>query len=110
MAAEIEARIRQMLMAKTTSAGLENALFGPLGLFQKLAKTKEEREALSKTKLFQLAQARISQILRAELEAEQRRIEEICPPPDFSIEETFEDATDIASPNGPIAPKTPTAS
>lgn len=108
MSAEVEDRIRQLLMAKTTSAGLSNALFGPMGLFNKLAKTEEERRAISNTKLFQLARARITQIMRAEIEAERRRIEQICPPPDFSLADTFENTNGVVNPSDTAASNTPT--
>jgi hypothetical protein len=80
MSEAIENRIRALLRAKTTSQALSNALFGPGGLFGKLAKTEQERRALTQTPLFQQAEARIMEIERAELAAKLQRIEEVCPP------------------------------
>jgi hypothetical protein len=62
-----------------------------MGLFGKLAKTEQERRAISQTPLFKQAHDRIMEIERAEmaaeLAAEIRRIEEICPPANSSVAE-----------------------
>lgn len=80
MSQEIERRIQSLLTAKTTSRALSNALFGPMGLFGKLARTEPERRAMTQTPLFKQAHARIMEIERAEHAALLRRIEEECPP------------------------------
>ena len=108
MSQEIENRIRALLSAKTTSQALSNALFGPTGLFGKLGKTEEERRAISQTPLFKQAHARIMEIERAEmaadLAAEFRRIEEICPP----ARNPADQVNGVANPNADRSEQSPT--
>jgi hypothetical protein len=108
MSQEIENRIRALLSAKTTSRTLSNALFGPMGLFGKLGATEEQRRAISQTPLYKQAHARIMEIERAEmaadLEAELRRINEVCPPANLPSAE----GNGVADPDAAQAPKVPT--
>ncbi len=84
MSEAIERRILDLLTAKSTSQALSNALFGPLGLFNKIAQTEQERQAVAKTPLFQQAHARIMELERAEIAALLLRIDEEAPPADSS--------------------------
>jgi hypothetical protein len=109
MSQEIENRIRALITAKTTSQALSNALFGPMGLFGKLAKTEAERRSISQTPLFKQAHARIMEIegaeIAAEIAEEMRRIEEICPPAANAAGEL----DGVAGPSANPSEKTPTA-
>ncbi|HKI35284.1 MAG TPA: hypothetical protein VKA46_25730 [Gemmataceae bacterium] len=59
----IEKQIEDLVAAEVmTSQALSNALFGPMGLFGKIAKTEQERHAMIQTPLFRRAMARVSEL------------------------------------------------
>jgi hypothetical protein len=63
----IEKQIEDLVAAEVmTAQALSNALFGPMGLFGKLAQTEQERRAIAETPLFLRAQARITELQRFE--------------------------------------------
>jgi hypothetical protein len=75
----IEQRIEALVTAVVmTSQALSNALFGPMGLYGKLAKNEQERRAISQTPLFQREQARISELRRFEHEEYIEELERKC--------------------------------
>jgi len=75
IAHQIDDLIRAEVM---TSQALSNALFGPMGLFGKLAANEQERRALSQTPLFERAQARISELRRIEHREYQEELNRRC--------------------------------
>jgi hypothetical protein len=62
----IEGRIRVALATETSAVALSNQLFAPGGLFSQLAISEEERGALTESPLFREAQARVTELERAE--------------------------------------------
>jgi len=73
---EVERRIREVLAAETHSVALSNKLFTPDGLFSLLARTEEERRVVSKSQLFREALARVSELMRQEVDALERKTEQ----------------------------------
>ncbi len=64
---QIEAQIRMVLATETRAIALSEALFRRGGLFSQLANSREEREALVQTPLFQEAQRRLSDLQEKEM-------------------------------------------
>src|SRR5689334_12629726 len=79
MSQDIEKEIQDLVAAEVmTSQALSNALFGPLGLFGRLAKTEQERRAIAQTPLFKRAQDRISELRRYEHAEYNEELERKC--------------------------------
>jgi hypothetical protein len=65
----IEAQIRELLSADLDSVTLSNKLFQQgSGLFGRLGKTEEERRTIVKSELWQLAQGRLRELEKRDLE------------------------------------------
>jgi hypothetical protein len=62
-----ERAIREVLATETHPLAFSEKLFGPRGLFGKLARTEEERKALTQSPLFKEAQARLRVLQRSAL-------------------------------------------
>ncbi|HZY85956.1 MAG TPA: hypothetical protein VFE78_14080 [Gemmataceae bacterium] len=62
----IEGQIHQVLASETQAIPLSDKLFGPEGLFGRLAGTEEERRAVSLSPLFRQAQQRLTELQRKE--------------------------------------------
>jgi hypothetical protein len=62
----LEQQVRKLLATELDSICLSNQLFGPGGLFGKLASTQAERRALIESNLFRDAQRRLSELRRAD--------------------------------------------
>ncbi len=73
---QIEAQIRDALASETSAAALSEKLFSPAGLFNALAPTEPERQAVVGSELFKQAQARFRQIQQAEAAAFTRAVEQ----------------------------------
>ena len=72
----IEKQIRDLVATEAiTARSLSNALFGPMGLFGKLAPTEQERWVMIQTPLFQQAQARVTELQLIEHEESQKELE-----------------------------------
>lgn len=90
----IEKQIEALVAAEVmTAQALSNALFGPTGLFGKLAKTEQERRAVTETPLYRRAQARITALQQFE------RAEYLQ-----ALERTCKARSTGATTNGPAAP------
>ena len=63
---QIEEQIRQALASETQAIPLSDKLFGPEGLFGRLASTEEERRAVAQSPLFRQAQRRLTDLQRKE--------------------------------------------
>jgi ABC-type phosphate transport system auxiliary subunit len=61
-------RIREVLASATSAIPLSNELFRRGGLFGQLAKTRDERQELVQSPLFQEAQRRLSDLQQKEME------------------------------------------
>jgi 5-methylcytosine-specific restriction endonuclease McrBC regulatory subunit McrC len=73
---QIERQIRELLAAETDAIRLSNQLFTPDGLFNRLARTEEERRTLSRSELFQQAQRRLTELQRSEAAEFVRTVEQ----------------------------------
>jgi hypothetical protein len=76
---QIEEQIREALASGTTAVALSNRLFGPDGLFGRLARTEEERRALAQSPLFRQAQRSLTELQEAEAEEFVRAIKQAQP-------------------------------
>lgn len=65
---QIEQQIREVLASERAAVVLSDKLFGPGGLFGRLADTKEERRAIVLSPLFKEAQRRLTEIQEVEAE------------------------------------------
>ena len=63
---QIEDQIREVLASETQAIPLSDKLFGPEGLFGRLAGTEEERRAVAQSPLFRQAQRRLTDLQRKE--------------------------------------------
>jgi len=66
---QIEEQIREVLGSESAAVVLSDKLFGPDGLFGRLANTREERRVIAQSALFKEAQRVLSE--RQEAEAEE---------------------------------------
>jgi hypothetical protein len=64
---QIEQQIRDVLATETQAIHLSNKLFQPDGLFNRLAKTEEERRLVAQSPLFKQAQARLTVLHKKEM-------------------------------------------
>src|SRR5579864_9224004 len=64
----VEKEIKELLTMKLSASALSNALFGWNGLFNKIARTEEERKQVARTPLFRQAQNRIMELSLSEAE------------------------------------------
>ena len=64
----IEQEIRDVLERESQAIPLSERLFGPEGLFSRLASTEEERRLLVQSPLFKQAQQRFSELQQVEAE------------------------------------------
>jgi hypothetical protein len=64
---QVESRIREILATETKALPLSHALFRRGGLFSQLAGTREQRELLVQTPLFQEAQRKLSELQEKEM-------------------------------------------
>ena len=71
-----EQQIREVLDSESAAVPLSDKLFGPDGLFGRLARTEEERRTLTQSPLFKQAQRRLTELQRAEAEAFARIVEQ----------------------------------
>ncbi len=60
----VEQQIRNVLSSESDCISLSNRLFGPEGLFGKLASSKAERRTVARSTLFRQAQQRLSELRR----------------------------------------------
>jgi hypothetical protein len=65
---QIEQQIREVLAHERAAVVLSNKLFGPGGLFGRLADTKEGRRTVVQSPLFKEAQCRLTEIQEVEAE------------------------------------------
>jgi hypothetical protein len=72
----IEAQIRQVITAEGSAATLSEKLFSPNGLFNTLAPSDAERQAIVRSELFRDAQARFRQLQISEGAVFARAVEE----------------------------------
>lgn len=72
-----DARVREALESARTAPELTRALFGPGGLFAEAGRTREDREQLLLHPLYQEAQARLSELRRAEVARFESDLEEL---------------------------------
>src|SRR5712692_7922666 len=64
--AQVEQQIREVLATEVHAIPLSNKLFRPDGLFNELAKTKEERRIVAQSSLFKEAQRRLIELQQKE--------------------------------------------
>lgn len=64
---QVEARIRQLMADEKSGMALSNKLFTPDGLFNRIAKTEEDRRKMVQTPLFKEAQRRVHELERLEI-------------------------------------------
>jgi hypothetical protein len=64
---QIEQQIRDALTEETRAIPFSNRLFSPVGLFNQLAQTEEQRRAVARSPLFKEAQKRFLELQRIEL-------------------------------------------
>jgi hypothetical protein len=62
----VEQQIGEILATETNAIALSDKLFRPDGLFNKLAKTEEERRLVAQSPLFVQAQRRLTELQRSE--------------------------------------------
>ncbi len=73
---QVEQQIREVLATETRAVPLSNRLFRPDGLFNRLARTEEERRAVAQSALFREAQHRLTELQRQEAAAFVRAVEQ----------------------------------
>jgi len=65
-AEQVEQQIREVLATEAHAIPLSNKLFRPDGLFNKLAKTEDERRIVAQSPLFKQAQRRLMELQQKE--------------------------------------------
>jgi hypothetical protein len=60
----VEQQIRSVLASESDCISLSNRLFGPQGLFGKLAPSRADRRTVTRSTLFRQAQQRLSELRR----------------------------------------------
>lgn len=69
----VEREIRSLLSAEISATSFSNRVFGQFtGLFSKLGKTREQREAIIQSDLWKQAQNRFHELLRKEQQQKNR--------------------------------------
>jgi hypothetical protein len=72
---QIEQQIREVLASESAAVVLSDRLFGPGGLFGRLANSEEERRMVAQSPLFKEAQRRLTELQEVEAEEFARAVQ-----------------------------------